>query len=79
MKRIIALRGADKEKLSGLLKEFSDTLSVDEYDMGTTGVIKHHIETGHHPLIRHALRRIPPPHLQAIREKTEVMLKQKIY
>ena len=33
------LSAADKKKLSGLLKEFSDTLSVDEYDMGQTGVI----------------------------------------
>ena len=28
------LSAADKEKLSGLLKKFSDTLSVEEYDMG---------------------------------------------
>ena len=40
------LSAADKEKLSGLLKEFSDTLSVDEYDMDQTGVIQHHIDTG---------------------------------
>ena len=72
--RILA---ADKEKkLSGLLKEFSDTLSVDEYDIGQTGVIEHH--TGQHSAIGQALRRHPPPHLQAIREQTEVMLKQKI-
>ena len=31
------LLAADKEKLSGLLEEFSDTMSVDEYDMGQTG------------------------------------------
>ena len=37
------LSAADKEKLSGLLKEFIVTLSVDEFDMGQTGVIEHHI------------------------------------
>ena len=42
------LSAADKEKLSGLLKEFSDTLSEDEYDMGQTGVIEHHIDIGQH-------------------------------
>ena len=71
------LSAVDKEKLSGLLKEFSDILSVDEYDMGQTGVIEHHIDTGQHPPIRQALRRHPPPHLQAIREQTELMMKQK--
>ena len=72
------LSAADKEKLSGLLKEFSDTLSVDEYDMGQTGVIEHHIDTGQHPPIRQALHRHPSPHLQSIHEQTELMMKQKI-
>ena len=46
--------------------------------MGNSGVIEHHIDTGQHPPIRQALRRHPPPHLQAIREQTELMMKQKI-
>ena len=53
------LSAADEEKLSGLLSEFSDTLSVDEYDMGQTGIVEHHIDTGQHPPIRKALRRHP--------------------
>ena len=57
---------ADKDKLSGLLKEFSDTLSVEEYDMGYTGVIKHHVDTGKYPPIRQDLRQHPPSHLQPI-------------
>ena len=64
------LSAAHKKKSSGLLKEFSDTLSVDEYDMGRTGVIEHHIDTGQHPPIRQALRRHPP--------QKELMVKQKI-
>ena len=72
------LSAGDKAKLSGLLKEFSNTLSVDEYDIGQTGVIEHHIDTGQHPPIRQALRRHPPPHLQAIRDQTELMMKQRI-
>ena len=72
------LSAADKEKSSGLLKEFSDTLSVDEYDMSQTGVNEHHIDTGQYPSIRQSLRRHPPPHLQAICEQTELMMKQKI-
>ena len=46
--------------------------------MGQTGVIEHNIDNEQHPPIRQALRRHPPPHLQAIREQTELMLKQKI-
>ena len=49
------LSAEDKEKLRGLLKKFSDTLSVDEYHMGQTGVIEHHIDTGQHPPILQAL------------------------
>ena len=69
---------ADKNTLSSLLNEFRDTLSVDEYDMGQTRIIEHHIDTGQHPHIRQARRRHPSSHLQAIREQTELMLKQNI-
>ena len=48
------LSAVEKEKLIGLLKEFSDTLSVDEYNMSQTLVIEHHIDTGQHPPIRQA-------------------------
>ena len=66
----------DKNKLSNLLNEFHDTLSVDEYGMGQTGIIEHHIDNVQHPPIHQALRRHPPSHLQAVREQTELMLKQ---
>ena len=72
------LSAEDKEKLSGLLKEFRDTLSVNEYDTFQTGVIEHHIDTGQHPPICQALSRHPPPHLQAIREQTKLMMEHKI-
>ena len=45
------LSAAYKEKLSGLIKKLGDTLSVDEYDMGQTGVIEHDIDTMQHPPI----------------------------
>ena len=50
------ISAADKEKLSGLLKEFNGTLSVDDYDIGKTGVTEHHIYIGQHPPIRQVLR-----------------------
>ena len=46
--------------------------------MGQTGITKHRIDTGTHPPIRQPLRRHPPPHLQAIKEQTELMLQQGI-
>ena len=57
------LSTADKNKLSSLLIEFRDTLSVDECDKGQTGIIEHHIDTGQYLPIRQALRRHPPSHL----------------
>ena len=45
------LSTADKDKLNSLLKDFRNILSVDEYDMGQTGIIEHHIDTGQHPSI----------------------------
>ena len=48
------LSTADRNKLSSRLNEFRDTLSVDEYDMGQTGIIEHHIYTGHiHLSVKH--------------------------
>ena len=46
--------------------------------MDQTGITKHHIDTGDHPSIRQSLRRHPPPHLQAIKEQTDLMLQQGI-
>ena len=46
--------------------------------MGQTGVIEHHIDPGQHPPIPQALHRHLPPHSQAIREQTELMMKEKI-
>ena len=53
------LSAADKDELRILLDEFRNTLSVDEYDMGQTGIIEHDEDTGKHPPIRQVLRRHP--------------------
>ena len=68
--------GAQRAQLRKLLQD--EILSVNEYDMGQTKITKHRIDTGTHPPIRKPLRRHPPPHLQAIKEQTELMLQQGI-
>ena len=73
-----AVIGAERVQLRKLLQVFGGILSVNEYDMGQTGITKHRIDTGTHPPIRQPLRRYPLPHLQAIKEQTELMLQQGI-
>ena len=74
----VTLSCEGRRELKALLNEFEDTLSTSEYDMGQTGITKHHIDTCDYPPIRQSLRRHPPPHLQAINEQTNLMLQQGI-
>ena len=73
-----AVIGAERAQLRKLLQEFGGILSVNEYDVGQTGLTEHRIDTGTHPPNRQPLRRYPPPHIQAIKEQTELMLQQGI-
>ena len=44
-----AVIGAERAQLRKLLQKFGGILSVNEYDMGQTGITKHRIDTGTHP------------------------------
>ena len=44
--------GVERAQLRKLLQEFSGILSVNEYDIGQTGITKHRIDTGTHLPIR---------------------------
>ena len=66
----------EKEALSQLLDEFEDVFSRGEYELGSTDIVEHTIDTGDHKPIRQPLRRHLLPHLQAITEQTSEMLRQ---
>jgi len=63
-----------KQKLRDLLVEFKDIFSQNEYDLGYTDLITHHINTGEHRPVRQPLRRQPPLYQHIIKEQTEQML-----
>ena len=70
------IQSAEKEELSQLLDEFEDVFSRGEYDLGSTDVVEHTIDTADHKPIRKPLQRHPLPHHQAITKQTSEMLRQ---
>ena len=72
------LHAEDRVGLRRLLTEFQTILSIDEYDMGQTDIVTHHIDTADHRPLRQTLRRHPLPHQQAIKNQTKLMLEQNI-
>jgi hypothetical protein len=66
----------DRQKLSSLLKEFSNTFSRGESDLGWTDIVVHDIDTGGNRPVRQSLRRHPPVHEVAIKEHVRSMLEQ---
>ena len=70
------IQPAEKEAVSQLLDEFEDVFERGEYDLGSTDIVEHTIDTGDYKPIRQPLRRNPLPNLQAITEQTSEMLRQ---
>ena len=68
----------ERNELIGILSEYSDCFSKDEFDLGQTTLVKHRIETGCNPPIRQALRRQPLTHLSEIDRQLTEMLHQGI-
>ncbi len=67
-----------REELAKLFVEFQDTFSRDNYDLGCTDRVKFKIDTGNHPPIRQAPRRINPQAAQAADEIIEELLLHKL-
>ena len=53
-------------KLEALLTTYQDVFSHNEYDLGTTNIVQHNIETGDNRPFRQALRPQPRAHLPVI-------------
>ena len=68
------LTSLQKNKLANLLDEFSDIFSAGPEDFGRTGIVKHQIDTGNHPPIKQAPRRVPMHQQETLRKHVEDML-----
>ena len=68
--------GHIKDQLRQLLNKYSATLSKNELDLGSTGLVVHRIDTGDHPPIRQPMRRYPPVHHDEIDRQITAMLEQ---
>ena len=66
----------EKATLFHLLDKYDDVFSKGEYDLHSTNLVTHTIDTGYHTPIKQPPRRHPLPLLQAIREQTAEMLHQ---
>ena len=64
----------ERDKVSGLLYEYSDLFSRGPLDMGRTTLVEHTIDTGEHRPIRQGLRRHPLAHLDEIDRQVETLL-----
>lgn len=50
------MTGEQTARLATLLDKYSDVFLSGPDDLGTTGILKHQIDTGNHPPIKQALR-----------------------
>ena len=53
------LSSPERESLQSLLFEFEEAITLGDGDLGCTGVVKHHIDTGNAAPIRQPARRLP--------------------
>jgi len=66
-----SVQTTDRQTLRDLLMEFSDVISLGEYDLGRTTKIRHSIDTGDTRPIRQALRRHPAGTVKTDRKSAE--------
>lgn len=71
----VPLQQEEKEKLRHLLNSYSDIFSNSEFDLGTTRLVQHHIDTGNARPVRQALRRQPVSGYQFVEEHVQEMLR----
>ena len=68
------LNSAQRKGLASLLNEFTDIFSSGPSDLGRTGIVQHRIDTGDHPPIKQAPRRIPMHQQGTVRQHVDDML-----
>ena len=68
------LSSPQREELASLLDEFTDIFSSGTADLGRTGIVQHCINTGDHPPIKQAPRRVPMHQQGTVRQHVDDML-----
>ena len=68
------LSTGERETFYGLLLTYADVMASSTSDLGQTGRIRHHIDTGDTPPIRQPVCRISPHRLEEVRELVNQML-----
>ena len=63
-----------RRQVSQFLQKYQNVFSTSTYDMGSTTLVEHEINTGGHPPIRQGLRRHPIAHLDIIDEQVREMV-----
>ena len=60
--------------LPSLLDKFTDIFSLGPADFGWNGIVQHHNDTGDHPPIKQAPRRVPMHQQETVRQHIDGML-----
>ena len=68
------LSSPQRKELASLLDEFTDIFSSGPADLGRTGIVQHRIDTGDHPPIKQAPRRVPMHQQGTVRQHMDDML-----
>ena len=63
----------DKQRIQRVIADNVDVFSSGEFDLGRTGLVKHHINTGDHRPFKQQLRRHPVAYLPVIDEEVRKM------
>ena len=63
-----------RKELASLLDEFTDIFSSGPADLGRTSIVQHCIDTGDHPPIKQAPRRVPMHQQGTVRQHVDDML-----
>jgi len=71
-----SVRENSREKLRETLTCYHTVFSKDEWDLGSTDIVSHSIDTADSKPVRQRMRRYPPTHLQAIDRHVDDMLRQ---
>ena len=71
-----SVSGDIRTRLQNLLRRYSTIFSRNEWDLGWTDVVTHHIDVGNSKPFRQRMRWYPRPHLEAIDQHVSTMLKQ---
>ena len=67
-----------KKQIANLLRNYGDTFSSSDSDLGRTGIIKHRIPTGNAVPIKQPIRRVPVHMQEEVNKQLDMMLENDI-